>query len=182
MRRNFKGKIKTATIIAVLICSTIFMTEEVYSNPISEQIQKEFGDKALYEMTPNGSFNPGEVSDIYFHEWESGQPTGGTTETAPSEGTTNSTPEQTTKPTEKPTTCDHNYKSVITKKPTHTEEGELVKTCTKCGDKITETIPSQYQIWVLYATIGIAAAIVIAVIAAIWPFQTAPISLRDFDE
>lgn len=143
MRRKFKVKVKTAVMVAALACTAVFVTEGVQCST-TEQVIDEFGGKSWNEMTDEeftdamfrmviigeenkpGTYSEGLISDI--QGLQNGQPTGGTT------GTPSEQPA-------KPATCDHDYESVTTKQPTCAEEGELVKTCTKCGDKVTETIP-----------------------------------------
>lgn len=156
MRKIFKKGIKVSAIIAALMCSTVCVTETAYSTPIDEVDSQtlqgmsiEEQQNALFEMIIRDTE---EHPDLYgegateeareAQRMYNGQSnTGGGTETAPSEGTSNPATDQPTKPAEKPTACDHDYESVTTKQPTCAEEGELVKTCTKCGNKITETIP-----------------------------------------
>ena len=122
MRSNFKGKIKITVMAAALMCSTVCVTEKVYSEP--------------------RYFEDGMYTDEEFLTWFYGEEAKTQdAATAPSEGTTNPATDQPAKPAEKPAACDHDYESVTTKQPTCAEEGELVKTCTKCGNKITETIP-----------------------------------------
>lgn len=155
MRKIFKKGIKVSAIIAALMCSTVCVTETAYSTPIDEMdyetlqgLSDEELTNAMFEAIIRGEENsPGLYGEGIVDEireaqrMQNGQPTGGGTETAPSEGTSNPATDQTTKPAEKPAACDHDYESVTTKQPTCAEEGELVKTCTKCGNKITETIP-----------------------------------------
>ena len=143
MRRNFKGKVKITVMAAALACSTVCVTETAYSTPIDEMdsqtlqgLSDEEFTNAVWEAVIEGEEeHPGTYSkDIidYIKEGQgsqNSQSTGGNTEPTPSEGTA------------KPAACVHDYESVTTKQPTCAEEGELVKTCTKCGDKITETIP-----------------------------------------
>ena len=42
--------------------------------------------------------------------------------------------------------CQHSYSSVITKKPTATVKGSITYTCSLCGDKYSEALPTEIKI------------------------------------